>query len=101
VFSALCLAWLAGCSYTTVYQNPAGNVVQAGMTMEQVRAAWGEPKLEVNDLLPLSILTDAWEYDFATVYFIQNSIVHQILVNPPKYKGDPSPASNMAGGGRP
>lgn len=92
---------LTGCTATTVFQNPAGTLVQAGMTKEQVRAAWGDPKREIADLPKLSILTDAWEYGFATVYFIHDNIVNNIVVNPGRYPGDVSPRSNQAGGGRP
>ena len=61
---------------TTVFQNPSGNLVQAGMTKEQVRAAWGDPVREHADLPRLSIVTDAWQYDFATIYFIQGNVVN-------------------------
>lgn len=94
-----CAVLLTGCSYSTVFQNPSGNLVQAGMTKEQVRAAWGEPVEEHADLPQLSIVTDAWKYEFATVFFIQNNIVNSIMpaVTPGK---NVSPRSDMAGGRR-
>jgi uncharacterized protein YceK len=98
-------ALLVGCvSVTTVFQNPSGALVRSGMTKEEVRAAWGDPEKELNDLPRLSIVTDAWQYDFATVYFIQSSIVNTIV---PKgqgaatYPGTLGPRSNAAGSGRP
>jgi hypothetical protein len=96
---------LAGCvAITTVFQNPNGDLVRAGMTKDEVRAAWGDPEREFENLPRLSILTDAWEYDFATVYFIQSSIVDRILPHgqgAASYPGTLGPASNQAGAGRP
>lgn len=75
------LACLAGCMSLAAYEGPGGNVVQAGMSTEDVISLWGQPESLVDRSdSPRALIYNShiYEYPHAVVYFV-NGRVEKIM----------------------
>lgn len=85
------LTWLGGCMALPAFEGPGGNVVQAGMSTEEVTRLWGQPANLVDrseSARTLIYNSHIYEYPHAVVYFV-NGRVEKIMPRAGCMRRDP------------